>query len=143
MIRALRWLLVAPMAAFGWLIAFVGALTMHSLIDSYCPERYLVSNSCSWEWAVLAQDILVVVGAAVSALLFVAFATLTAPGYKVRVASVSFGVGLAAATWAFLQTGATAAFAAAAISGLLTLWITVKYHGRRKTGGYRQYQLFV
>ena len=54
MIRALRWLLVAPMAALGWVIAFVAALATHSLIDTYCPEQYKVSNTCNWEWANLA-----------------------------------------------------------------------------------------
>ena len=53
MIRALCWLLVAPMATLGWLIAFTGALAMHSLIDTYCPEQYKVSGACTWEWAML------------------------------------------------------------------------------------------
>jgi hypothetical protein len=57
MIRALRWLLVAPMAALGWISAFTAALATHSLIDTYCPEQYKVSNSCNWEWAILASGV--------------------------------------------------------------------------------------
>ena len=56
MIRALRWLLVAPMAALGWIIAFTDALATHSLIDTYCPEQYKVSNACTWEWATFTQE---------------------------------------------------------------------------------------
>jgi hypothetical protein len=143
MIRALRWLLVAPMAALGWIIAFTAALATHSLIDTYCPEQYKVSNACTWEWATLTQDLLIVVGATISAVLFVSFATVTAPAYKSRVATAAFLVGLSAATWAFLQTSALSAFIGACAGGLVTLLITLKYHGRRKVSGYRQYQLFV
>ena len=143
MIRALRWLLVAPMAALGWLIAFAAALATHSLIDTYCPEQYTVTNTCTWEWAIHAQDLLIVVGATISAVLFMSFATVTAPEYKARVATAAFLVGLSAATWAFLQTSALSAFIGACAGGLVTLLITLKYHGRRKVSGYRQYQLFV
>ena len=143
MIRALRWLLVAPMAALGWIIAFTAALVTHSLIDTYCPEQFKVSNTCNWEWAILAQDILVVLGATISAVLFVSFATGTAPAYKARVATTAFLVGLSAATWAFLQTSALSAFIGACTGGLLALVITLRWHGRRKVSGYRQYQLFV
>ena len=143
MIRALRWLLVAPMAALGWIIAFTTALAMHSLIDTYCPEQYKVSNTCSWDWAILAQDILIVVGATISAVLFVSFASVTAPAYKARVATAAFLVGLSAATWAFLQTSALSAFIGACAGGLLTLMIAWRCHGGRKVSGYRQYQLFV
>ena len=143
MIRALRWLLVAPMAVLGWIIAFAAALATHSLIDTYCPEQYKVSNTCTWEWAFLAQDLLIVVGATISAVLFMSFATVTAPEYKARVATAAFVVGLSAATWVFLQTSALSAFIGACAGGLVTLLITLKYHGRRKVSGYRQYQLFV
>ena len=143
MIRALRWLLVAPMAVLGWIIAFAAALATHSLIDTYCPEQYKVSNTCTWEWAFLAQDLLIVVGATISAVLFMSFATVTAPEYKARVATAAFVVGLSAATWVFLQTSALSAFIGAGAGGLVTLLITLKYHGRRKVSGYRQYQLFV
>ena len=143
MIRALRWLLVAPMAALGWVIAFVAALATHSLIDTYCPEQYKVSNTCNWEWANLAQDVLIVIGATISAVLFVSFATATAPAFKTRVATAAFLVGLSAATWAFLQTSALSAFVGACVGGLLALLIVLKQHGRRKVSGYRQYQLFV
>jgi hypothetical protein len=143
MIRALRWLLVAPMAALGWIIAFTTALATHSFIDTYCPEQYKVSNSCNWEWAILAQDILIVVGATISAVLFVSFATVTAPAYKARVATAAFLVGLSAATWAFLQTDALSAFIGAGAGGVLALVITLRWHARRNVSGYRQYQLFV
>ena len=113
MIRALRWLLVAPMAALGWIIAFTAALVTHSLIDTYCPEQFKV------------------------------FAAGTAPAYKARVATTAFLVGLSAATWAFLQTSALSAFVGACAGGLLALVITLRWHGRRKVSGYRQYQLFV
>jgi hypothetical protein len=143
MIRALRWLLVAPMAVLGWIIAFAAALATHSLIDTYCPEQYKVSNTCTWEWAILAQDLLIVVGATISAVLYMSFATVTAPEYKARAATAAFVVGLSAATWVFLQTSALSAFIGACVGGLVTLLITLKYHGRRKVSGYRQYQLFV
>ena len=143
MIRSLRWLLIAPVAALGWLIAFAGALALYSLIDTYCPEQYKISNSCSWEWAVLAQDILIVAGASISAILFVGFATLTAPNYKARVATTAYLVGLSAAIWAFLQTNALSALMGASVAGLLTLLIILKRHGGRKPSGHRQYQLFV
>jgi hypothetical protein len=143
MIRALRWLLVAPMAALGWIIAFTAALATHSLIDTYCPEQYKVSNTCNWEWAILAQDMLIIIGATISAVLFISFATFTAPQYKARVATAAFLVGLSAATWAFLQTSALSAFIGAGAGGFVTLLITLKYHGSRKVSGYRQYQLFV
>ena len=130
MIGALRWLLVAPMAALGWIITFTAALVTHSLIDTYCPEQFKVSNICNWEWAILAQDILIVLGATISAVLFVSFATVTAPAYKARVATTAFLVGLSAATWAFLQTSALSV-------------ITLRWHARCKVSGYRQYQLFV
>jgi hypothetical protein len=131
------------MAALGWIIAFTAAPAMHSLIDTYCPEQYEISNTCTWEWAILAQDILIVVGATISAVLFVSFATVTAPAYKARVATAAFLVGLSAATWAFLQTDALSAFIGAIAGGLLTLFIVLRIHGRRKVSGYRQYQLFV
>ncbi len=143
MTRALRWLLVAPMATLGWLITFAAALAMHSIIDTYCPEQYKVSNSCNWEWAILAQDILLVVAAMISAVLFVSFATATAPAYKARVAAAASLLGLSAATWAFLETSALSAFIGACLGGLLTLLIVLKQHGRRKVSGYRQYPLFV
>lgn len=143
MIRALRWLLVAPMAALGWIIAFTTALATHSLIDTYCPEQYLVSGSCSWEWAIFAQDLLIVIGATLSAILFVSFATITAPAYKARVATVTFLVGLSAATWAFSQTSALSAFVGACAGGMLALLVALKWHGRKKVSGYRQYQLFI
>ncbi len=143
MIRALRWLLVAPMAALGWVIAFAAALATHSLIDTYCPEQYQVSNTCNWEWATLAQDMLIVIGATISAVLFVSFAAVTAPDYKARVATAAFLVGLSAASWVFLQTSALSAFIGACAGGLVTLLITLKYHGRRRVSGYRQYQLFI
>jgi hypothetical protein len=143
MTRALRWLLVAPMAALGWIVAFAAALAMNSIIDTYCPEQYKVSNTCNWEWAILAQDILIIVGATISAVLFVSFATVTAPAYKARVATAAFLLGLSAATWAFLQTSALSAFIGACVGGLLTLLIVLRQHGRRKVSGYRQYPLFL
>ena len=143
MIRTLRWLLVAPMAVLGWLIAFTSTLALYSLIDTYCPDQYRVSGLCSWEWALLAQDVLIVLGAAISAVLFVSFATLTAPVYKARAATAAFLVGFCAAFWAYLQTEALSALLGAVIGGLVTLMIVVKYHGRRKVSGYRQYELFV
>ncbi len=131
------------MAAFGWVIVFTAALATHSLIDTYCPEQYKVSNTCNWEWANLAQDVLIVIGATLSAVLFVSFATATAPAFKARVATAAFLVGLSAATWAFSQTSALSAFIGACAGGLLTLLIVLKQHGRRKVSGYRQYQLFI
>ncbi len=143
MITALRWLLVAPMAALGWIITFAAALATHSLIDTFCPEQYKVSNSCNWEWAILVQEALIVVGATLSAVLFIGFAVITAPVHKARVATAAFLVGLSAATWAYLQTSALSAFIGACAGGLLAWIIVLKWHGRRKVSGYRQYPLFI
>lgn len=141
MIRSIRWLLVLPMAVLGWILAFTGALAAHSLIDTFCPEQYKVSNTCSWEWATLATDVLIIVGAFISAVLFVSFATLTAPDHKNRVAIAASLTGLSSAIWAYSQTDALSAFIGACSGGLLTLAIILKQHSRRRVGGYREYQL--
>lgn len=140
MFRALRWLLVVPMAAFGWILAFVGALATHSLIDTFCPEQYKESNTCTWEWTTLATDTLIVAGAFVAAILFVSFATFTAPDHKNRVAVTAFLVGISIAVWTYLQTDALAALLGACAGGFLTVVIILKQH-KRRAGGYREYQL--
>ncbi|MGI9271729.1 MAG: hypothetical protein ACR2QT_08145 [Woeseiaceae bacterium] len=131
MINAIRWLLVAPLAVFSWLVVFVVALALHSTVVTYCPESYLVSGMCTWKWAFLAQDALIVVGASISAVVFVLVATWTAPDHKARVAMLSYAIGLAAAFWMVLQTDAWAAFAGASCFGLMTAWIAFRRLSRR------------
>ena len=60
MIRTLRWLLVAPMAVFGWSIAFSGTLALHSLIFMFCPPEQQISGMCTAPWAATTEGILII-----------------------------------------------------------------------------------
>lgn len=143
MIRTLRWLLVAPMATLGWMIAFSGALALHPLIYKFCPETSKVSGMCTHKWAFVAEDLLVVAGAFVAAVFVVSFATLTAPRYKPQVAAAIFVSGVSAAVWAYLQTEALGALIGALIGGILTVFWILRRHGWRQPSNFRQYELFI
>ena len=146
MIRTLRWVLVIPMAVAGWFIAFAGAVTLHSLIWDFCPPEFQLSGMCTHPWALMAEDALVWAGAFLSAVFVVAFATRTAPAYKSQTAIACFVIGLAAATWAYLETHALGALIGACVGGLLAVILVVRKHGWRKKspyGKYRQYELFI
>ena len=146
MIRTLRWLLVVPMAVTGWFIAFVGAVTMHSLIWDFCPPEFQVSGMCTHPWALIAEDALVWAAAFVSAVFVVAFATRTAPAFKSQIATGILAIGIAVAIWAYLETHALGALVGACVGGILAVIFVVKKHGWRKKssyGKYRQYELFI
>lgn len=143
MIRTLRWLLVVPMAAVGWFIAFAGGLALHALIFEFCPAQYQVSGLCAHEWAFIAEDLLVMAGAFVAAILVVSFATRTAPAFKSQVASGVYLVGILVAIWAYLETDALGALLGSAIGGFLTLVFVVRKHGWRRASNFRQYELFI
>lgn len=143
MVKLVRWLLVVPMAALAWVTAFAMSLAVHSVIDMYCPERYLISGACSWEWAMFAQDVLVVAGSSLSAIMFIMTATLTAPAHKLRVAIWAYIIGLSAAIWMLLQTDAWPAFAGASLSGVFVTWIVYRRRSRRSYGDPYQRRLFI
>jgi len=142
-VKLVRWILVAPVAVFAWVTAFAMSLAVNSLIDLNCPEQYLISGACSWEWAMFAQDVLVVAGSSLSAIMFVMTATLIAPGHKLRVAIWAYIIGLSAAIWMLLQTNAWPAFAAASLSGVFVTWIVYRRRSRRSFGDSYQRRLFI
>jgi hypothetical protein len=130
-LNAIRWLLVLPLAVFAWVCVFVATLTLHSAIDTFCPPEYLVSGMCTWKWAFLIQDALVVAGASISAIVMILVATLTAPSHKARTAVFIYLGGLSVAIWMYLQTDAIGAFTGAACFGLLATWIAFRRLSRR------------
>jgi hypothetical protein len=142
-LKLIRWILVAPLAAFAWISVFVVSLMLYSAIDTYCPESYQVSGTCVWEWSVLAKELLIVAGASVSAVLVVGIAALTAPAHKARVAVITFAIGLAVAIWMLLETNAWAAFTGAAVCGLLTTATIYRRKPRRAFSDSYERRLFV
>lgn len=143
MIRTLRWLLVAPMAVFGWSIAFSGTLALHSLIFMLCPPEHQISGMCTASWATTAESVLIATGAGFSGLLVVVAGVIAAPAYKSQVALVIYALGLCVAVWAYLETGALSALIAAMIGGLIAVWRVTKKYGWRKASRFRQYELFI
>jgi hypothetical protein len=131
------------MAAVGWFIAFTGALALHGLIFEFCPQEYQVSGLCAHEWSFIAEDVLVMAGAFISAILTVSFGTRTAPAYKSQVASGVYLVGVVFAIWAYLETDALGALLSSVIGGFLTLTFIVRKHGWRRASNFRQYELFI
>jgi len=143
MIRTLRWLLVAPMAVFGWSIAFSGTLALHSLIFMFCPPEQQISGMCTAPWAATTEGILIILGAAFSGLLVVVSAVIAAPAYKTQVGLVIYGLGLGVAVWAYLETAALSALIAAGLGGLIAVWRITKKYGWRRASRFRQYELFI
>ena len=131
MLNAIPWLLLAPLVVFAWACMFVATLTLHSAVDTFCPTEYLVSGMCTWKWAFLIQDALVVAGASISAIVVILVATLTAPSHEARTAVIVYIGGLSTAIWMYTQTDAIGAFTGAACFGLLATWIVYRRRSRR------------
>lgn len=143
MLNTLRWLLIVPMAIAGWSIAFIAGLKLLGMVYYFCPSDYQVSGMCQHPGAQLLEDFLLVAGAAVSAVFVLVFATVTAPSYKPQVAAATLMLGLAVATWAFLETGALGAFVGACVAGAITFWRLLHHNRQRTIGNQYQYELFI
>jgi len=130
-ISAIRWILLIPLSVFAWACVFVATLTLHSAIDTFCPPEYLVSGMCTWKWTFLVQNVLIVAGASVSAIVIILVATLTAPSHKARTAVFVYLAGLSTAIWMYLETDALGAFIGASCFGLLATWIAFRRLSRR------------
>ena len=143
MIKTLRWLLTVPMAVAGWFIAFAVVIQCLELIDYFCPADFQVLGACQHPGAQLAQDFLITAGAMASAVLVLVFATVTAPSYKPQVTAATFMLGLAVASWAFLETGALGAFIGACVAGAVTFWRLLHRNCQRSTFDPYQFELFI
>ena len=143
MFNALRWLLIVPVAVAGWFLAFVGTLELYELIYYFCPIEYQVSGTCQHDAAVIAENVLIALGAGLSAVLVVLLATITAPAYKSQVAAAALCLGLGVAVWAYLETYALGAFLSACMAGTVTFLLILKKNRWRRASGFRQYELFI
>jgi hypothetical protein len=93
MINALRWVGVVPAAVFGWYLALVIGLVLHSVLGSLCPPQEIISGMCTAFWYPLASRSLFCAGAALSAFFVVLFASLVSPSHSRQVAWVVYSVG--------------------------------------------------
>ena len=122
--KTVRWLLVVPSAALGWVGTAVTAVGMDGLLNRLCPPELFISGMCMARWYPAAETVAHATAAAVGAGLFVALPTLLAPAHRRRVAVWAFAVGSLSATGlvAWLGSAIAVPFVAALVAGLLMTW---------------------
>ncbi len=95
----IRWVLVPPSALFGFYLAFFGSLYLLGLMERFCPEEEIISETCMAQWYLLAENAMISFGAALAAVFVVLFPSLLAPNYRFRVAVMAYCLGALAAVW--------------------------------------------
>ncbi len=91
--NAIRWLLVLPLMAAGFLAGVAAAIAIFVLGEWTCPAEHIVSNSCNAPWTMFVFNSALCCGAALSAALSVLFAALLAPVRKTAVAYFALATG--------------------------------------------------
>jgi hypothetical protein len=119
-----RWLFVAPLTAFGWLIAALAGVAMGALLNRFCPPDVFISGMCVAPWYRTAEVATQAVAAAVGAVLSIALPALVAPAHRGRVAMLAFAAGSLCATSLLVAVGSHIAipFCSAVAAGLLVAW---------------------
>ncbi len=122
----LRWCLVIPVSIASWYLALVVALIVLGVVESMCPPDLMVSGLCHAPWYEMAFDVVVVFGAALSAIFVVLSAAYTAPRNRVLIAKIAFAMGCLAATHFVYETALWSAYIAAISAGAITVYTLYK-----------------
>lgn len=121
MVKALRWLLVIPVAVIGWYIGLIVAILIHMAGEHLCPAEEIVSGFCTAPWMAYVDDFAQALGSLLCGVLVVLFPTLLAPSHRGTVAAVAYASGLILSA-SFLMHGIWVPVVWAALSGGFTLW---------------------
>ena len=126
-----RWIMVIPAAIIGWWIAIIFGLLLTNIPGYFCPPELLVSDLCMTSWYGPVMSGIMILAAALSAVLTLLFAVLTAPGKRDLVAIAIFLAGSIYATYFAFSISAWAEYTGAIVAGLFTLFLLIKKYGRR------------
>jgi hypothetical protein len=90
----LRWVLLAPAAAAGWLMVVLAGIAIHDHFEiSLCPPEDVVSGFCYNERVLLFLDLITLGFAGISAFTVLVVAIAAAPSHKLIVAWLTFALG--------------------------------------------------
>jgi len=123
--------MVIPAAVVGWWITIMIGLSLTNIPGYFCPPELLVSGLCMTSWYGPVMSGIMIFTAALSAVMTLLFAVLTAPRKRDLVAKVVFLAGCIYATYLAYSISAWAEYVGAILFGLLTLWLLTKKYGRR------------
>lgn len=126
-----RWILFIPAAIAGWYGAlFFSILVLNALGDPCAPEP-MANGDCIGPIGSTFGDVMIIVGASLSAVLVVLIATIVAPDHKVVVARLTYAAGFVVAVILAVPLSLWVAFAGAALAGLATLALIERRYGPR------------
>jgi hypothetical protein len=126
-----RWIMVIPAAVIGWWLAIIIGLLLTNIPGYFCPPELVTSGHCMASWYGPVMSGIMILGAALSAVLTLWFAVLTAPRKRDLVAKVVFAAGSIYATYFAFSISAWAEYTGAIVFGLFTLFLLLKKYGRR------------
>jgi hypothetical protein len=119
----IRWLWIVPCTILVWYAMLALGMALDSLATRFCPEQSLVSGFCTAAWFPTAERSIMIGCAGLAALAIVVVAAVIAPLKRLGAAAVMFVAGMGVALNMVSQTHAYAEFGAAAIGGLLGVFI--------------------
>ncbi len=120
-VEFIRWVLVAPVAVFGFYLSFVLGIVSYSALNYICPKEQMVSGMCTASWYSPALDVLFILCPSIGAILVVAFSSYIAPKNKAQTSKFVYVVGSCIALyWAFISNNWWA-FLGTVVAGLLTV----------------------
>ena len=139
--RLIRYLLVLPAAAFtGALVAYFGVRAASFAVgyatSQLCPD--LSEASCNLAWRPLAIEGAMAAVAGISAVFVVLSSVVLAPANKLNAGMLTYGIGLAVATYALsTDDDFLYGWVAAVLAGAATLLIARRRLSVRPVPGYR------
>jgi hypothetical protein len=110
--RALRWILVLPAATTAWYAALFTAVGLYRGVEAFCPSEQMLSGHCFAPWFLVAENVLISLGAALAAALIMTACTWVAPAYKREVALATFALGSGVAVYMGWHAGLSPMLAA-------------------------------
>ena len=133
LISIVRWLLVVPAGVAGWYLVFFLSLFLFSLVDQACPPTPQKNSACMFGPDLTMQEVVIIIGASVSAIPVVLFSALTAPCHKKVICWVAYSAGLIVAYWFYSNNPPFLPhFLGAATCGLLAAVLFHRREDRRK-----------
>lgn len=123
----MRWIAVVPAALLGWWFVVLASVAIHAAVFRLCPADEVVSGACVAPWFSHFETGLLYGSAALSAIVVVVAATVTAPSSRPLVALLAFLLGVIAA---LLLGGPANETIVACIAGFAAVLVVGRHYAR-------------